>query len=830
MKHYVGIDLGTTNSAICTYDGEQTRIWKSREQNDVTPSAIFIDKRIKHIGKNAYDSAPWKPGNVALRFKPYMGTNTPIKLPARSITMTPEECSAEVLRTLFGYLPEELWGDEGMGTVITVPAAFNQMKKSATRRAAEIAGVRRVELLQEPVAAVMSVLKANRSDGMFIIYDLGGGTLDVAIADSMRGRINIQAHGGIESCGGRDFDRMLFDNVVRPWMMKKFSLEENIVASTDYSKLKAKCLWATERAKIDLSSRPETVICLSEEEMSMKDRNGNEMYLDIPLSRNDVDAIIKDKVAETIDAARKTLDAARLTAGDLDRIVFIGGPTNYKPLRDMISHELGLPASTEINPMTAVAEGAALFAESIEWASEERGPKSRTGELKTNGKLKPIFRFTKRTADTRAKIAIEIKEDVAEGTEFQIDCQKSGWTSGRIPLKNKASIRVPLVRDRENVFRAFVFDEKGGVVRLDDDRIVIESTIADVEGIPVSQSVGIECLESLGGSPMIVWLAKAGDGLPMKGSKRFKAGESLKAQSTGELNFKLLEGESDEPRGNRYIGNFKVAGKDFDDGVIPAGGEILCEYNMPQTGEIELKVSVPSIMGTFKFKNYYDPGKGGRNYDDPDELRRIIAKGEKISRRLSELKSEIPSNDLRINRVEDKLELVARLSPDQQDVDRAQEADEAVLEAEKILEDICKGNKNIKQKRLNDTIEFHSNALSKHARDSERKKLENLARTMQRSLDRDEGDFEIHLNEYKGYCFKILFRQDWFAIKMFELIASSPYNFARREKYSQLVDEGKEAINRNDMDGLRRIVAQLHMLKIDDSADPDAIIISLIQG
>ena len=120
MKNYVGIDLGTTNSAICVYDGENVRLFKSPDQNDVTPSAIFIDRRgNKYLGRRAYDSAAQSPDNAATKFKRMMGTSTPIKLPAVNVTMTPEECSAEILKICFGYLPEEIRNDPETGTVIT---------------------------------------------------------------------------------------------------------------------------------------------------------------------------------------------------------------------------------------------------------------------------------------------------------------------------------------------------------------------------------------------------------------------------------------------------------------------------------------------------------------------------------------------------------------------------------------------------------------------------------------------------------------------------------------------------------------------------------------
>ena len=109
MKNFIGIDLGTTNSAICSYDGINTRIWKSPEQNDVTPSAIYIDRRGgRYFGQRAYDAAPRDPDRAATLFKRFMGTSASVELPDAGVTLTPEECSAEILKALFGYLPEEI--------------------------------------------------------------------------------------------------------------------------------------------------------------------------------------------------------------------------------------------------------------------------------------------------------------------------------------------------------------------------------------------------------------------------------------------------------------------------------------------------------------------------------------------------------------------------------------------------------------------------------------------------------------------------------------------------------------------------------------------------
>ena len=391
MTSYVGIDLGVTNSVICTYDKDtrQTRVWKSPEQNDVTPSAIYIDLLgNKYVGQRAYNAASRSPDNCATLFKRFMGTSTPIELSAASLTLTPEECSAEILKTLFGYLPVEISNSPDTSTVITVPAAFNQMQKNATMEAAKMAGIGKVEFVQEPVAAVMSFMRVRGTDGIFLIYDLSGGTLNIAIAESIRKRVNILAHGGIQMCGGRDFDRALVDNLICPWLHENFELPDDFTTNPTFKSLLSLATWATERAKIELNARDETMISLSEVEVGTNDLNGDEIYLDIPLQRKFYDDLIADRVNDTIHAARDTLSETGLTPNDLESIIWVGGPTHYKPLRDKVSSELGIDGHLPVSPITAFAEGASIFAESIFAVSIDR---SRQSQSRTESKVKDLL-------------------------------------------------------------------------------------------------------------------------------------------------------------------------------------------------------------------------------------------------------------------------------------------------------------------------------------------------------------------------------------------------------------------------------------------------------
>lgn len=538
--NYTGIDLGTTNSAICSYDGESIHLYKSPEQHDVTPSAIFIDRRgNKYVGSRAYNNAARHPESAATGFKRLMGTSTPVKLPAVNMTMTPEACSAEILRVMFGYLPAEIRNDDLTGTVITVPAAFNQMQKDSTMSAAVAAGIGRVALMQEPVAAVMSVMRQRKHDGVFCVYDLGGGTLDIAIAQSISGRVSLLAHSGIAMCGGRDFDRILFDNVVKPWLLDHFNVPEDLSTNPQFKSLQRMAIWAAEKAKIELSQSEETVISLPETELGVRDLSGEEIFLDISINRQRFDDLILPKVKESIDAALETLQKAGLSSHDVERVVFVGGPTHYKPLRDKVAFELGIAPSTDVNPMTAVAEGAAVFAESIDWAIKSRGRKSARGAINAGGQFSLSFDYIARTTNSKAKIVAKLGGQAIPGTEFKVDNLDTGWESGRIALTDGATAEVTLTKPGENTFKIWVFDATGGPILLGQDKIVISRTSASIDAITASHSIGVEARDKVGGRLVLDYLVREGDQLPKKGKKAFKAEEALKAGSTDSLKFKI---------------------------------------------------------------------------------------------------------------------------------------------------------------------------------------------------------------------------------------------------------------------------------------------------
>lgn len=822
MSHYVGIDLGTTNSAICSYDGETVHLYKSPEQNDVTPSAIAIDRRgNRYVGQRAYENAPRNFGSTAMLFKRHIGSSTPINLPAVGITMTPEECSSEILRTLFGYLPENIRNDENVATVITVPAAFNQMQKDATIEAARSAGLGKVALMQEPVAAVMSVMRSRQGDGIFLIYDLGGGTLDIAIAQSIGGRVSLLGQGGIEMCGGRDFDRLILDNLVIPWLDKTFDLPEGFSAKPEYQQLRRVAGRAVENAKILLSSREEGVISAEESECVTKDISGTDIYLDINITREQLANLISEKINESVQAARRTIEHAGLTPHDIERIVFVGGPTQYKPLREKVAFELGIAPSTDVNPMTAVATGAAIFAEAIDWSSHSRGRKSARGTVSVGSAIDLTLNYAARTPDGKAKIALKPGAPVAPGSAFQVDSLDTGWSSGRAEIKSGAIIEVPLPKQGENIFKVFVFDPAGGPLALEMDRIVITRTAATVDAIPASHSIGVEVRDAVSNLSKLFYLVRAGDQLPAKGHEVFKAAESLRAGAPGSLNFKIWEGDIDHPvEDNTFVGLLEIKGGDFDTGVIPAGSDLKLSYEIGDGGNVDIQVEVPSIGGSFRSdKNFYSRSSGMIDYSKA--AKRILDDATAVTSQLAEISAKV--EDPALVEAREKLESASAINDGETDPEVAKQARDQVQQAKILLASAKKANfRVIRRMELDHVVEFFQ-ALRPMAKPAEITSFEALQAATERLIGTPGLAFDASLQELRGKVGVVLRRQDWFTVDRFKYLASTPHLFTDTKTFERLVAEGERAIQGGDIEALRAAVSNLEVTRII-SADADDLI------
>jgi molecular chaperone DnaK len=831
MKNYIGIDLGTTNSAIVSFDGEKTHIYKSPEQNDVTPSAIFIDKRgNKYFGKTAYDKIAWDPGNVAVRFKRLLGSNTTLKFQSTGKSMLPEECSAEILKLLYNYLPEDIRKQKDIGVVITVPAVFDQMKKEATLSAAKMAGIGKVAFLQEPVATIMSVMKTRPEDGIFLIYDIGGGTLDITIAESINKHVDLRSLGGIEFCGGRDFDRLILENVVYPWLEDKFDLPDDFLKTDKYKKLEGLSAFATERAKIGLSSKENEIISLSEDEVKLDDESGEEIYLDISIDRQKLNDLIEEQLNETINAAKEVMAEAGYKSEDINRIVFVGGPTMYKPLRDKISAALQIPTNTDVNPMTGVAEGAAIFAESIDWASVKQNQKNTRGKLKTQGPLKVDFDYIARTPDSKTKLKVQLHKKLDAEYEIQIDSLDSGWKSGRIALRDGLIVDLILSKPGANQFKIFLFSQFGEPMPIDPSTIVVEQTVGTVDSIPASHTVSLGVLDKLGGTPVLDILVQKGDSLPKTGKKLLKAAETIKSGSYDALTFYLWEGTISHPiDDNRFIGTFKILGNDFDDGVIHAGADIELSYEMGSDGNIRLQISIPSIRGTFDSeKNFYSRQEGQKDFTIDadivlDDVMRTRERAEEMAEKIND-----PDLDSVINKLDDMSNMTTN-----DDVEKVKETNEKVLQAKKDIDKLRKKHlQTTRQMELDYVVNLFKSLDSRDVTPSEKSSFENLVNSAKRVLSRNDNEFENYVDELHGKLWSILWKLDWFVIDKFKHQASTPHMFNDRNKFEILVKQGEKAIQNDDIKKLKEILYEMSRIRIyvGDDVSGDLKSINIIKG
>lgn len=803
---FIGIDLGTTNSSITSFDGKETRIWKSPEQNDVTPSVIYINKRGgKVYGQSAYNNEPRDPGNTAKLFKRLMGTNTKIHFNYNNLEMTPEECSTEILRTLFSYLPEDIRNDEKTATVITVPASFNQMQKDATKQAAYNAGINKVALIQEPVAAIMSIARVQKINGLFVVYDFGGGTFDVSIAERTGNNVNLLTNDGIAFCGGRDFDKLLFDNVVIDWLYKNFNLPKDMRTNSKYASLLRMAIWATEKAKIELSAKDSATIRLDENEINCTDEDDKEIYLDIDISRDVYNNLIFPKVDETIEKTREIIRNSSLKPEDINYIVFVGGPSNYKPLRDRVSQQLGIPTSFDVNPMTVVSEGAAIYAESIDFTNEKGGQKTSKGILKS-GDFGLEFRYNARTSADKAKVAVVYKN--SSKLEFVFKNIETGWNSGKMALDNQSIVNLDLYNQGDNTFIVECYND-GNEVKLENNKIVITKTLVNIGNIPAAHSVGVELEDPITHKPTLDYLITKDELLPKSGVVKYKTTKRISAGSSDFISFKLWEGEIKEPiEYNRFIGDIKIDGHAFEYGIIPVGSVIECSYTFNDSGNIDIKITVPSVGITLNGENFYNRLSGQINFDtDVDD---IIDDANSIIEKIDEVNEK--GFDEKLSELSSKMN--EYINKENLDTEETQSLFELTQQSKSSLATYMKKNQTLVwQKELDDQIGLYETVKEK-ATPAQQKQIENLKESIQSAINAKNIQAEILLKELGKIIAGIMLNNDETFVLIFLSMLQSPQDFTDQDLFNQLAMQGKIAIENNNISELRNIVARMSQIMI----------------
>ena len=371
MSKILGIDLGTTNSAMAVMEGSEPEILVNAEGDRTTPSVEGFRKDGERVvGKAAKNQAVTNPENTVSSVKRFIGRSydeTPEERKTVSYKLqkgkdgravvdidgkdyTPEEISAMVLQKLKNDAEKQL-GSPVTQAVITVPAYFNDAQRQATKDAGKIAGLEVLRIINEPTAAALAYgLDKTNKDEKILVFDLGGGTFDVSILELGDGVFEVASTAGDNHLGGDDWDQRIID-----WMADKFQAENGIDLRQDKMALQ-RLKEAAEKAKMELSSTTQANINLP---FITADASGPK-HLDYTLTRAEFERITKDLLDRVKKPVEQALKDAGLKTGDIDEVILVGGSTRMPAVQDLVKKLTGKDPNMSVNPDEVVAMGAAV--------------------------------------------------------------------------------------------------------------------------------------------------------------------------------------------------------------------------------------------------------------------------------------------------------------------------------------------------------------------------------------------------------------------------------------------------------------------------------------
>ena len=348
MSKVIGIDLGTTNSAVAVLEGKEPKIITNPEGNRTTPSVVaFKDGEIQ-VGEVAKRQAITNPNTIS-SIKRHMG-ETDYKVKIGDKAYTPQEISAMILQYIKKF-SEDYLGEKVTDAVITVPAYFNDAQRQATKDAGKIAGLDVKRIINEPTASSLAYgLDKDAEDEKVLVYDLGGGTFDVSVLQLGDGVFQVLSTNGDTHLGGDDFDNKIID-----WLIKNFKDENGVDLSKDKMALQ-RLKDAAEKAKKDLSGVSSTHISLP----FISAGESGPLHLEADLTRAKFDELTADLVEKTKIPFDNALRDAELSVNDIDKVILNGGSTRIPAVQDAVKKWSGKDPDHSINPDEAVALGAAI--------------------------------------------------------------------------------------------------------------------------------------------------------------------------------------------------------------------------------------------------------------------------------------------------------------------------------------------------------------------------------------------------------------------------------------------------------------------------------------
>lgn len=567
-KLYLGIDLGTTNSAAAIFDGESARVVPNKRGQQNTPSIVRIANEKVTVGERARKFLDSDSANTHREFKRLMGTAKLTAPDSSGKQWLPEQLSAEVLKALIDDV-ESATGTRPQRAVITVPALFELPQSKATSEAARLAGLEKIELLPEPVASAFSAGWSEESAGQsWLVFDLGGGTFDVSLVESRDGLLRVIGHDGDNFLGGRDIDRVIVE-----WLVHQLEQRHHIQLPIDgpsHKAIAAKIYAEAEQAKIRLSSQPKTTIEIDLE------LEHDDLVDEFSISRQELDALCTPIVERALEISRRLLSEHGLAENKLDRVVLVGGPANMPVIRDRVTAELAPLAAKDRDPMTLVAEGAALYAASIDLGSDSEG----SAELAPN-ECKFWLQYPNVCSELDPTIMGRVIER-GDHSPTTVQFARDGWQGEKVSLSEEGTFltSVSIRPSGATQFEMKCFDQAGLPIAAH------PKTVSVVHGLtlsdpPLSRSIGIALANGY-----VKTFLERGSPLPARRTFVQATIDTLMPKGSNTLNIPIVQGERAKARYCRKVGNLVIRANELKKPLL-AGSRIEVTLEVDRGGNME---------------------------------------------------------------------------------------------------------------------------------------------------------------------------------------------------------------------------------------------------
>ena len=592
MKRMIdfGIDLGTTNSLIAKFESGQVEVFKNpRGFQETLPSMVgFRNERIL-VGGAARSYVEKDPSRVASRFKRKMGTTETLRLQDMG-SKTPVELSTLVLNELKGFVR----GDESVeAAVITIPASFDTVQSNATKQAGLAAGFSQVLLLQEPIAASLAFANGTQRDlrnSTWMVYDLGGGTFDVALVRIVEGELTVVDHEGDNFLGGSDFDQMIVEHLMVPALERKGRFEDLLPqmksARGTRNSLWYRLLYMAEEAKKDLSSSTAAEVF----DIAVEDDDGTPVEFDLTITRTDFEALIRDTIDRTADMMKAILTRHTLRPSDLEFVLMVGGSTYIPYVRQRIGELMGTAVNTSIDPTNAIAVGAAYYAGTKELQRVE--PDSTVEPLRT--RVRTVY--NRNSQESEETLMAKVDGSV-EGLTYRITRSDGAFDSGTKAVRERIIEDLPLRDTAYNLFEFRVIGPRGRTVY--DENIQIAQGRYSVAGQPLPEDISLVMDDPDKRDTKLMPIFARNDVLPTKGRKSVEVAKTILKGSDDEARVIVVEGPKDNhSSANGIIGNLIIKGTQVSRDLIH-GMEMELTFEMSESRDLTIRVYIDATGDEF---------------------------------------------------------------------------------------------------------------------------------------------------------------------------------------------------------------------------------------